>query len=203
MPGGAATRLEAIVRTIGPAKCLTTAEIAGAIGIPNKQVATACCRLITGQIIERVEVGCFRLTAEGKKVARGERRLRSGPRSRLTGPRVPRPTTLRQRAWAAMRLSRRFTVGEIVTLAATAEETKAEAHLVKWFGLLVRAGYVALLPRRVPGTSPTSNGAKCWALLKDTGEIAPVIRPDGSVYDYNTGAGEPCASSGEAPPCSR
>lgn len=192
---GTAQRLEAIIRSIGPAQCLTTGEIASLVGLPNKQVATACCRLITGRIIERVEVGCFRLTPEGQKVEAGERKLRSGPRAPLTGPRVPRTTTLRQRAWNAMRLTRRWTVGEIATLAATGGERQPEAHLVKWFGLLVKAGYVAELPRRAPGTAPTSNGAKCWALIKDTGEIAPIVRPDGSSYDYNLGC--------EVPPCSR
>lgn len=200
---GAASRLMAIVRTIGPSQCLTTAEIAAEMDIPNKQVATACTRLVVGQIIERIEKGCFRLTSAGREVQAGRRMLKgSGPKGPLAGPRAPRPTTLRQRAWTAIRLSRRFSVADIATLAATEGDRKPEQHLVKWFGHLVGAGYLAELPRRVPGTAPTSNGHKCWALVRDTGEIAPLVRPDGTIYDYNTGEGEPRAKR-RAPSCSR
>lgn len=202
MPGDA-RHLTAIVQTIGPANCLTTAEIAAAMGIPGKRVATACTRLVVSQIIERVERGCFRLTPAGRDVQSGKRALKgSGPKGQLTGPRVPRPSTLRQRAWTAIRLSRRFTVSEITMLAATPEDRGAERHLVKWFGHLVKAGYLAELPRRAPGTALTSNGHKCWALVRDTGETAPLIRPDGTYYDYNTGEGEPRAKR-RAAPCSQ
>lgn len=200
MPG-AATRQEAIIRAIGPERCLTTSQIAGAIGRPHKQVATACSTLVTSRMIERVEVGCFRLTPAGREVERGERTLQSGPRSPLCGPRIARADTLRQRAWAAMRLTRRFTVPEIVTLAARPEDGAAETHLAKWWPMLMKAGYLAVLPRRAPGSAPTSNGYKCWALIRDTGDIAPLVRSDGTYYDYNTGEGTPRRKGGA--PCSR
>lgn len=194
---------EAIVRAIGPAQCLTTAEIAAAIGRPNKQVATACSKLVTGAVIERVEVGCFRLTPLGRDVVSGARDLPRGcPQGPHTGPKARPPDSLRQRAWAAMRLTRRFTAGEIATLAGAAADKSPETHLVSWFGMLVRAGYLAVLPRRVPGTAPTSNGHKCWTLLRDTGEIAPRVRLNGTYYDYNTGEGEPRAK-GRAAECSQ
>lgn len=194
---GEAPNMEAIVQAIGPAACRTTAEIAELSGLTRKQVGMACGKLVMRDLIERIEVGCFRLTPNGKDIVSGAAKLDPNPRKPLNCARVPRTTTLRQRAWAAMRLQKRFTVADIATLAANERDKQPEHHLAKWFSYLVRAGYLAALPRRVPTSAPTSNGLKCWTLLRDTGDIVPLVRADGSWHDHNTGAtgagGAPCS----------
>lgn len=191
---GRATNMEAVVRAIGPDACRTTAEISDAAGLDRKAAIEACCKLVVSELIERVEVGCFRLTPAGRDVASGARIIKSGPRGRMGKTRVSRSTTLRQRAWAAMRLQKRFAVTDIVTLAATGRDNDPEAHLVGWFRALTKAGYLAELPRRIAGTAPSSPGYKCWVLLRDTGEMAPLVRLDGTWHDHNTGEdGVPCS----------
>lgn len=86
-----------------------------------------------------------------------------------------------QRVWQSMRIMRsRFSVGELIT---TAESGKSQTQ--KYVTALHRAGYLRLAQSRVNGR-PGSHNA--WALVRDSGPVAPIVRYDGSaVYDRNTG----------------
>lgn len=86
-----------------------------------------------------------------------------------------------QQVWQSMRIMRaRFTTGDLLT---TADTSISAVH--KYCRALGRAGFLRLVQARVSGR-PGSRDV--WALVRDTGPLAPIRREDGSgVYDPNTG----------------
>jgi hypothetical protein len=83
----------------------------------------------------------------------------------------------RERAWAAIRILRRFTIAEIT---ATAEVGANNA--LKYILDLARAGYLHQVAERQAGAKL---GGAVYALAVDSGPHAPRVRPDGSIYDTN------------------
>lgn len=82
------------------------------------------------------------------------------------------------RVWQSMRVMRRFTTAN---LQATAEA--GESAVRKYLMALRKAGYVRLVQQRSSGR-PGSHDV--WALVRDSGPVAPIRRADGSgVFDYN------------------
>lgn len=176
----------------GNAGPLTLDQLDAALPIGRKQIATAAAKLIQRAYLERLETGLYRLTLTGREALEAGTSLSSGPhRGRRKHPVYS--DSLQQRAWAAMRLQPRFTIGDIVTLAATPEDKDPEGSLQRFFYRLTRAGYLAELPTRARGTSPTSNGYKQWRLLRDTGEHAPRwLEAQKAFKDWNTREVFPC-----------
>jgi hypothetical protein len=168
---GTATHQIAVMGAIGTST-VTIDELASALPINRKSISTAAGKLIRRGHVERLETGRYRLTLTGRETLEGGSALRSGPHRSVRKHPVY-ADTLQQRAWAAMRLSTRFTIGDIVTLAARPVDKKPEASLQRFFHRLTKAGYLVELPARAHGTSPTSNGFKVWRLMRDSGEHAP------------------------------
>jgi hypothetical protein len=152
--------------------------------------------LIFRGLVERVETGCYQLTLAGSAAkARGDV-ITSGPWKPDTAKhRKPVQDTFRQRLWNAIRMSRSFTIGDLV-IAAGRGEKDPENNATWYIRHLRAAGYIAELPVRQKGTRLTSNGFKRWRLLRDTGDKAPVYRPKAKlVHDYNTGEDVACDRS--------
>lgn len=174
----------------GSDDCVTEQVLAESTGLNAGQVARAMCVLRRHKLIDKVGPGCHRLTAEGRRAAEHGMRLTSGPKGRHTGVRKPRPgRTLRERAWAAMRILRKFTQDDLILRIAQGQERDIESNVGKYTRALVKAGILTELPRREPGTALTSNGYKRYWLSEenDTGPRAPIWRPArGQVYDPNT-----------------
>ncbi len=92
-----------------------------------------------------------------------------------------------------MRIRRRFTIGDVVADAARDDEKNAHNNATRYIGALRRAGYVRALPKRRPGSAPSSNGFKVFSLMKNTGPRAPVwLRAKKLLHDFNTGEDVPC-----------
>lgn len=175
--------LQALERAGGT---LTTSELAEATGIPRKQIAYDCTRLVARRFIERVATGRFRNTAAGSRLARAGGIVKCGPCRPHTGRRKA-PPGLRTRAWRAMALLEKFSVPDLVELAAKGTEANAENNLQRYLRILERAGYVRRLRAREPGTKPTSNGFLRYMRLKHTGPQAPVLSErKKTLYDPNT-----------------
>lgn len=84
-----------------------------------------------------------------------------------------------QQAWQAMRVMRRFTSADILVTAAV-----GESALHKYLQLLGRTGYIRLAQPRVSGRPGSRH---VWAMVRDTGPVAPIRRKDGTgVFDRNT-----------------
>lgn len=185
MTDGTATHLIAVLGAIGNGQ-FTVEEIANHLPMDRRNVSTAAGRLISRKLIERIETGVFRLSAEGRSFLAEGRTIKCGPKGKHTGVLAPQPDSLRQRAWKAMQVSRRFTMDDLVRAATRPGDHEPRSNLQKYLKALTLSGHVALLPRRVPGTAMTSNGFKQWALNRDTGPVAPVARPKARcTYDHN------------------
>lgn len=171
----------------------TIEELASRLPIGHKQIATAAARLMQRDYVERLETGVYRLTLTGREALQAGVSLTSGPhRGRRKHPVFA--NTLQQRAWNAIRLQNgRFTIPDIVQLAATQDDKNPEQSLQRFFYRLTRSGYLAELPTRVAGHSQTSNGFKQWRLVRDTGDCAPKwLEAQKAFKDWNTREVFPC-----------
>lgn len=182
---GSATHQIAVLAAIGD-RAVSLDELAEALPIERKAIVKASMKLITRSFLEREEAGVYRLTEAGLAALRSGEPLRSGPhRGRRKIPLYR--DTLSQRAWAAMRLQARFTLGDLVTLAARASDKQPMQSLQRFVWRLTAAGYLAQLASRVPGVAETSPGHRQWRLIRDTGEHAPRwIEKQRAFRDWNT-----------------
>lgn len=156
--------------------------------ISRKEISKAACKLIVKKLIDRLEIGCYQLTDEGRNFLAEGRTITSGPNKPLSFLRAAPENTFRQRAWNAMRLQHRFTVPSISMVAKTASDGNVVHNLQVFIRRLVAAGYVVELPAREKGTAVTSNGFKVFRLIKDTGHFAPVWSK-GKMVDRNLAEG--------------
>ncbi|WP_321392756.1 helix-turn-helix domain-containing protein [Emcibacter sp.] len=186
MPG-IATRLNEVLGIIGPEQCLTIEEMSRQSNLTRHALQDGAQKLLSAGYVERIEAGCYRLTNKGKTAKVDDTTLTSGPKGPLTFSKKTSFDSFTARIWRAMRVSRKFTVPDLVMLAKQGNEKEPEAAAGKYIRRLYQAGYLQLLPRREKGTAPTSNGFKKYLLVRDDGELHPRYRPKtGKVYDPNT-----------------
>ncbi len=168
--------------------CKTIEVLSKDLGLTRTQISNAATALIRKDYLERVELGCFQLTAAGQAAAKRGEQITPGPNGEHKAARRAMPDTLRQRAWNAIRIQRRFTIQDILTAAATGAEANAENNLQRYFKALCKAGVLRRLPKRQAGSALTSNGFAQYTLVRDLGHVAPSYRAKaGSLIDHNTG----------------
>jgi hypothetical protein len=195
MTTGNAHNQMALIRAVPADACLTVDEMTAVVTMDRRVIVKTASSLVTRGLLERVERGCFRLTADGRRVVESGEPLSSGPQGSHTGPRTPRRTTLRTRLWRAMRTTGKFTIGDLLTAASRGTEKRPENNAQRYVLRLQEAGYLHRLPTRRKGTAVTSNGFCRWALILDTGPEAPMLRRTANgweVFDPNTGEVRPC-----------
>lgn len=168
--------------------CKTIEVLSEDLKLNRRQISDAASALIRKGYVERVELGCFQLTHAGQTAASRGEQITSGPNGQHEKIRCAARDTLRQRAWNAMRIQRRFTVHDILTAATTGAEASAENNLQRYFKALCKAGVLRRLPKRAAGSAPTSNGYAQYTLVRDLGLVAPSYRAKaGNMFDHNTG----------------
>ncbi len=141
--------------------------------------------------------GYLRLTAKVNQAGHNEYRL-----VRDTGPLPPMPRrntaqvfdanngqtyaedlgpTARDKAWEFMRQGKPFRLADLI------ERGVQQANAYKFLAGLLEAGYLKQVQptRPGPGGSPAT-----YQLIRDTGELAPVVQRNGSVYDPNLEEGD-------------
>ena len=181
-----------------PQGCVKHAAIVKHTGLKRDQVANACAKLEKHGFFVRekyaddtVKPGCYFLTDAGKAALEEGTKLTSGPKAAHGKPRI-KADSLRDRAWRTLRIRRKGSVPELVGLlfdAGTDDETLSRAtnNLHKYFRYLVLSGYVTEMRREAP-QSLTSNGAKRFFLVRDTGILPPVPQVSiNKVFDQNEG----------------
>ncbi|EFO32468.1 conserved hypothetical protein [Roseibium sp. TrichSKD4] len=185
-PGTVPTTL---LNALADGSCRTMDELDGCVDLTRRQISDGAGSLIMRGLLERVEVGCYRLTPNGQQAAMEGRIISSGPYRPDRGRcRAAQPNTLRQRAWNAMRMSGAFTIGDLVMAAACGVEKDPEGNLRRYLKALVNAGYLVELPVRAASSKLTSNGFKRFRLVRDTGPVAPVWRHRSKgLFDHNLG----------------
>ena len=188
MPGEATRQME-VLSALEGRDCLTTEQIAAQTGLARRAVVSGAACLISRGYLERAEVGCYRLTDAGREARLTGAPLTSGPNGPLSQarPKKRRRRTFRDRLWAAMRLKGKFTVGDLLDVVRGDGEDGYD-NALRYCRALEAAGLLNRLARRAPGTAITSNGFIRFALIRDPGPAAPVVRAGGRVWDPNAGA---------------
>ena len=154
----------------------------------KEQIIRAAVKLADHGLMDRhTEPGEYRLSERGLIQVQAGFRINSGP-AKPHGKIRRQHDTFRVRAWKAMRVLGIFTLGEVIA-AAERGETDPSYNLRHYVRVLVKAGYVVELRSKSQGTKPTSSGFKRFRLIRNTGALAPVYRPEPRVlFDFNTGA---------------
>jgi hypothetical protein len=130
----------------------------------------------------------YAATDAGRKFVRDGGKITNAHKSpRVSKPRV-HPDSVRQRIWDAFRRDRKTTIVAIAeTIRRDGEDNDAIIRNgYKFFAALTRAGVAVEMRERDAGFSPTSNGFKRFAMVKDLGKLAPVAGVKG-LFDPNTG----------------
>lgn len=172
-------------------ECITEARLLELTDLTKRKVQESCRKLCHSGLLEKTAEGCHTITKAGLEALAAGARYRSGPKdAKQTGKRIWK-NTARILIWRAIRLRRKFSVPEIITLVADESRGDMTSNVQKYVRALAKAGYLIELPKREAGSALTSNGYKRWWLTddKDTGPEAPVWRADRStVFDPNTKA---------------
>lgn len=178
---------EAVRDNLPPQACLTIDELDAALpDHSRKSIVKATLKLMTRGLLERVEVGCYQLTDKGIQSRESRETLTSGPNAPHTAKaRKQKGSNLRLRVWRVMSVKQKFTIDELLSVAAKGEEKNARNNVQQYLRHLYRAGYLREL-RRAPGDALTSNGFKRYQIIRHTGPLAPIPRKNG-VFDRNTG----------------
>lgn len=170
--------------------CVTQEQLVALTELTPAQIHGFVAKLNSHGLLKVTSKGCYKVTDAGKEVIASGGRYRSGPKGKEHGICRVRENTLRVRIWRAMRIRRKFSVPELISLVIDGtEQGDITNNVQKYLGALAKAGYITLMPRREPGTAIGSNGYKRWWLqdAKDTGPQAPVFKARvKTVFDPNT-----------------
>ena len=153
-----ATHQTQVLHALPPVICKTLPVLSDALGLTRRQVSSAASSLIGKGLVERVDIGRYRLTENGEHAVAAGVAITSGPNAPHQGVRRPMADTLRQRAWTAMRIQRSFTINDLLVASTQGGERSATHNLQRYLKALARASVVRRMKRRVAGTRPTSNG---------------------------------------------
>ena len=153
-----ATHQTRVLYALPPGTCKTLPVLSGELNLHRVQVSRAASFLIRKGLVERVDIGRYRLTLDGDRAVASGAAITSGPNAPLECVRRPMADTLRQRAWTAMRIQRTFTVTDLLVASARGAECNAAHNLQRYLKALAGAGVVRRMRYRVAGTRPGSNG---------------------------------------------
>ncbi len=168
--------------------CKTIDMLTQELDMNRRQISDAASALVRKSYVERIEIGCFQLTTEGKEAVARKEVITSGANGAHKANRRAEANTLRQRAWNVMRIQRRFTVQDLLTTATSGDEVGAKNNLQRFCRLLCSAGVIRRLPKRQRGSAPTSNGFAQYTLVQDLGHVAPSHRAKSkALFDHNSG----------------
>lgn len=170
-----------------PGDPVTIAMLANRMGGNNKRVSKSIAILRRRGLVERLDIGLYKLTEQGEKVRAEGIALKNGPRKKQSAPHR-RTAPFREAFWRALRLSDdAITIGDALSLIPEEIHGSNPAHNAhQYLRRLIAAGYVKAMDWREPGTAVTSNGFKRYRLLKNTGPLAPFWSlKDGKLIDLN------------------
>lgn len=189
-PGKAPT---ALLQALRDGSCQTIEQLEASLDLTRRQVSDAAANLLRRDYLIRTGLGCYKLTEAGARAAVAGEIITSGPRRPHGTVRI-QSNTIRDRAWRAMRIRRRFTVPDLVADARTTADAAPLESIGRYVRMLRKAGFLVEGARRVQGVAPSSNGYKIWCLVRNTGPLAPVVRSiTAAVHDPNTGEDLPCS----------
>ncbi|WP_375590173.1 hypothetical protein ABWH89_04910 [Hoeflea alexandrii] len=195
MMSGTATAQMAVLEALKNGKPASLDTLDRKLDAERRYIVKSTTCLIYSGLIERMEMGVYRITDAGRAQLDSGEPIRSGKTGRRPGVRRARAGSLRQRIWTAMRqfnaggVSKAFSLPDLLTIALNeGEETPSTynnaGQYIRW---LKKTGYLLTLTRRQTGTRPGSNGFVLFKLVRDSGEQSPAVRlKQREVFDPNT-----------------
>lgn len=176
----------ALLGTMLDERTRSSVAIAREMQWPLVRTVRVCTLLAVRDLVERDGDGGFTITPAGIDFIKRDTPMPVGPAFPVTRETRRRPVrTARQKFWIAMRMKRRFTVHDLVEIAAEPDSWKSLVNARSYVRKLELAGYLVRIGKRVPGTSPASRGAIMFQLVRDTGETAPSAMTTGGIDDRN------------------
>ena len=167
---------------------LTIDALVEDLTVPRQALAMAVSSLMSKGLVERRTNGVFRLTGAGQRAATGGVEIAAIPDLPLPIDRSPLRDTLRQRAWTAMRMSRTFSIEDLLVASASGDEKDPRGNLRRYCKGLCAAGILRRLARFQQGLSA---GGPVYRLARDLGPIAPALRSGSpGLHDPNLTAGD-------------
>ncbi len=155
--------------------CLTNSDILSVMegSASSRQINSSLCRLVTHGLVERIEKGCYQLTAKGFEALASDNfyaEHNTAPRHSYR----PKRRTIRDKLWQAMRMLEKFTANDLV-IRSEAKEDNAKSYIEK----LRKAGHIVILRK--------AGGVNLYKLVKSTGDKTPFYSPKHeAVIDPNT-----------------
>lgn len=191
---GMATKQNTLFSLFEKGLVLALDELEEASGLNRHETVRTAGLLINRGYLTRLENGIFTLTAEGAEAQAAGVEIHSGPMGPDTAiARPPVANTLRQRAWAAMRVMAVFSTSEITAIACDEPTKNDQDNIRRYCRGLRDAGILMDMPTREQGAAETSNGFKRYRLFNDLGEVAPSHRVrKRDVFDHNSRKAFPC-----------
>lgn len=195
MMSGIATTQMAVLTELQSGQPIAIDDLDARLGIERRFIVNSTVRLIYADLIERTEMGVYRITQAGiAQLASGEP-IKSGRPGKRPGYSRKNQRSLRQRLWNTMRsfstgeACKAFSLPDLITVCLNGDEDEAAAYnnAQQYLRALKKTGYLLSLTQRQKGTRPGSNGFQRFKLVRDTGRDAPVVRQsERAVFDPNT-----------------
>lgn len=192
---GIATTQMAVLEALKSGDAIALDVLDAKLEFERRFIVNSTVRLIYSGLIERAEIGVYRITQAGLDHLVSGEPLKSGKTGSRPGYRRKNQKSLRQRLWNAMRghaageICKAFSLPDLLTLSLEDGEESQAAYnnAQQYVRCLKKTGYLLTLTQRQQGTRPGSNGFQRYKLKRDTGDTAPVVRQsDKSVFDPNT-----------------
>lgn len=192
---GIATAQMAVLEALKDGDPVALDDLDGSLGLERRYIVNSTTRLISSGLIERTELGVYRITNDGLAQIDSGEPLKSGKAGKRSGVKRMRAGGLRQRLWNAMRAynvgdqKKAFSLPDLLTVALNRGEETASTYnnAGQYLRQLKKTGYLLTLTRRQPGTRPGSNGFALYKLERDNGDRAPIVRArEKALYDPNT-----------------
>lgn len=182
------------IHEMSPRGCVTEERLVAHTERTFGSVVGSLTLLRKHGLVVKTAKGCHKLTDAGRAAVAEGKTLRSGGKGQAHTGRRFVEGSLRERAWLAMRILRKFSIADLAMRAAQGEEKSIDTNLRDYCRVLIKAGYLVELPVREGG--PTKRGYNRYALIdeRNTGPKPPVHRQTaGTVWDPNTESEIPLA----------
>lgn len=157
-------------------------QVAAHLGI-STEAGRSVCRCLCGKGYATNHHGIFEITEAGRAALASGIELKSGPGKGRSPAR--HRSTLRAKAWRAMRMLEGFSLDDLLTMLCDGSEGDPSRNLADYLRALVAAGYLMPLPRRGNGRHPQRYRLRRG---RYTGPDAPAWnKPERTLTDPNTG----------------
>lgn len=164
---------------------MSSAELAEKSDLTIRQTSACLATLKRLGLVSHVGWNQHKLSRFGAEFLRKGQQVHPG--LRWSGTTIHRKNTFRGRLWQAARITRKFTMKDLIDMAGRDE--KRPWHNARGFiTRLEKMGYLVRVKELPKSPKPNIGEKVIWALVNDTGPLHPAISERKKlIYDHNTG----------------